>query len=133
MKNRFEGDLEVRVLLAVKGKAFLVLKPFYYQAKNGTWYKIPKDLRTDFASVPPVLRNIISRTGKYNYAAVLHDWLCEYKIVERKKADKLFLEAMKCLGVGWLKRRTMYAAVRVYSTYIDVKAYSIQLFKNKPW
>jgi len=116
MKARFEGKLRLDFLdEAVDGKWFMTVKPFIYIAESGMRYYITGGTRTDFASVPRIFRSLIARVGKYGKAAVLHDFLCETKFTSRKKADKLLLEAMKVLGVGWLKRRIMYLSVRTYS------------------
>lgn len=115
-KARFVGDL---VLIhrnePVNKKWFTTFMPFAYISKDGTYYNVPVGIDTDFASIPRVFRRIISRTGRHDKAAVLHDYLCEYKIVSRKKADMIFLEAMETLKVNWFKRKIMYKAVRTYS------------------
>jgi hypothetical protein len=116
MKVGFEGELILRYLdRPVDGKWFEVVKPFSYRSKAGYLYVVPDCIYTDFASIPRAFRWMIARVGKYGKPAVLHDWLCEFKIVPRKKADQILLEAMKVLGVSWWKRRTMYFGVRAYS------------------
>lgn len=74
---------------------------------------VPKGFTTDFASVPRIFWTLIPPDGKYSQAAVLHDYLYVQKITTRKKADKIFLEAMKVLKVPFWKRRVMYYAVRL--------------------
>jgi hypothetical protein len=116
--ERFLGDLHVKLRkYPVNGKWFQLIRDFYYYAEDGNIYTIPSGIDTDFASIPRGMRWLIPRVGDHGMAAVMHDWLCEYKIVNRKKADKLFLEAMKTSGVRWLKRRTMYFGVRTYSIF----------------
>ncbi len=101
-------------------------KPFCYVTDKGEIIRIPVGFKTDFASVPTAFSWLVSRTGIYNEATVVHDYLCyEANKVEddrlrkaaRKKADKLFLEAMKSLGVGTLKRGIMYRGVRTFSMF----------------
>jgi len=99
----------------VDKKWFKTYKSFTYISDSGDIYDVPENVDTDFASIPRFFRRAISRTGRHDKAAVLHDWLCEYKIVPRKQADKLFLEALKSLKVNVLKRRIMYTGVRSYS------------------
>ncbi len=116
MTARFEGELILKYLnKPVDGKWFVTYKLFDYVSEDFAMYRVPEGTYTDFASIPRGFRWLISRVGKYGRAAVLHDFLCEYKIVRRKRADQLFLEAMKLLGVGWFKRRSMYFGVRSYS------------------
>ncbi len=116
MKARFEGILNVDVLKKPVGKKYFIsTKVLIYITKNGRSYYIPIGVHTDFGTVPRGLRCLVPRVGDYNYACFFHDWLCEYKIVSRKKADKLFLEAMEVCGLGWLKRRVRYFGVRAYA------------------
>ena len=116
MSGRFIGDLILRFRkYPVDGKWFELERSFLYIAKDGTKYDIPIGINTDFATIPRGIRWLIPRVGNHGMAAVMHDWLCEKHIVSRKKADKLFLEAMTISGVGWLKRRVMYFGVRSYS------------------
>ncbi len=116
VKARFEGELILRYLdKPVDGKWFEVWESFAYTSESNRKFYIPRKTHTDFASVPRGFRWLISRVGRYGKAAVLHDHLCHRPWLTRKEADKIFLEAMKVLGVGWLKRRTMYMGVRTYS------------------
>ena len=57
---------------------------------------------------------IIPKSGKFNAAAVVHDYLYFSKLRTRQEADKIFLEAMECLDVPLWKRRVMYRAVRMF-------------------
>ena len=112
----FEGDLNVKLRKhPVDGKWFKLIDSFTYYSKAGQIWVIPSGINTDFASIPRGLRWLIPRVGDHGMAAVMHDWLCEFKILPRKEADKLFLEGMKTSGVNWWKRRTMYFGVRAYS------------------
>jgi hypothetical protein len=51
---------------------------------------VPAGYITNGASVPKVLRDIISPTGYLFRAAVVHDYLYYSKIVSRRKADNIF-------------------------------------------
>lgn len=121
MKARFEGILRLDFLdESVDGKWFETVFSFKYFTNEAYpllagFCIVPKGTKTDFASVPRGFRWLISRVGKYGKAAVLHDYLCGLEGFPRKEADQIFLEAMKALGVGWFKRRTMYFGVRSYS------------------
>lgn len=118
----FDGELILKFLdKPVNGKWFITVGPLYYKIFNEDRlvvkvYTVPSGVHTDFASIPRgPLRTIIPRVGLHGKAAVFHDYLCESGIVSRKLADKLFLMALKSCGVGFVKRRIMYAAVRAYS------------------
>jgi len=82
--------------------------------------RVEKGFKTDLASVPWPATLFIPKSGSPNQAAVLHDHLYFHLGDDpkgthrtRKACDRIFMEAMKVLGVPWWKRTTMYAAVRV--------------------
>ena len=85
--------------------------------------EIPSGFFTDFASIPRLFWNIFPPTGSYGKAAVVHDWLYQhqtvvrhqptsYRFVNRGEADRIFLEAMTVLSVGWWTRHIIYFGVR---------------------
>ena len=75
---------------------------------------VPTGFETDFASVPRFAwRFCPPIAGNHAEPAVLHDYLCENSN-NQPYADKMFLEAMKANGVGWIKRTVMFNAVRTY-------------------
>ena len=76
---------------------------------------VPKGFITDLASVPPPASMLIPKSGLYNQAAVLHDFLYNTQTRTRLASDRIFLEAMKVLGVNLFKRLIMYRAVRTFS------------------
>lgn len=81
-----------------------------------SYVTVPHWFLTDLASIPkfpPGLRTIFIRNGNHRIAAVIHDFLCRKKNFPRKLADQIFLEAMRLRGVGKLKSRLMYWAVRI--------------------
>ena len=78
---------------------------------------VPEGYVTDFASIPGFAQWMISPFGKHAEAAVVHDWLYTLgtpgKETERKLADRTFRRALHLVGVGFFRRWTMYAAVRM--------------------
>lgn len=121
--NNFLGDLLVGY---IDGKRWRVLETFTYrlcQADGVQFVHIGRGFITDFASMP---LNVIFRSpgGKWDKPAVVHDCLykagCvsvqgqeEPRIITRGEADAIFLEAMEVASVDWLRRRIIYAGVRV--------------------
>lgn len=75
---------------------------------------IPKGFTTDGASVPRLLWWLFPPHGRYMAAAVLHDYLLNAPKVPRAKADQVFLEAMRSMGVAHWRRLTMFMAVRFW-------------------
>lgn len=82
--------------------------------------EVPPGFKTDYASIPQIFQNIISPYKQLGKAAVIHDFL--YQMVREDKfdrtiADSIFLEAMKVLKVGLIKRYIVYLAVRFFGWY----------------
>ena len=78
--------------------------------------KIPKGYISDLASIPRLLWGIIGAPwGKYGYAAILHDYMCQYG--PKSKADFVFYEAMGVLGVPGWKRSMMFFGVRMFHLF----------------
>ncbi len=105
----FLNELKIK---PVKGDQWELLCSMSYVGAGGRVITVPAGFQMDLASIPRVFRPLFPVHGKHTRAAVVHDWLYAEKIGKRKEADQLFLSIMKELGVGWIKRRMMYAAVR---------------------
>ena len=102
---------------------------------------IPKGYLTDGASVPRILWSICPKWDKSHKAVILHDYLCEYRIVtingsptqiSREEADKIFLLALKDEGLSKLKYSLMYGAVRTQATitggrFVELNKVKLQL------
>ncbi len=80
---------------------------------------IPTGFLTDGLSIPSWAHAAVGpATGRAFLAGLLHDYLYSrastaHFNVTREVADRLFLEAMYNIGIGWAKRHTIHAAVRV--------------------
>lgn len=74
---------------------------------------VPRGFNTDLASIPIGVRNIISPIGRYDKAAVVHDWLYRVNGVTRKQADDVLLEAMKVSNVKGWQQKVIYWGVRI--------------------
>lgn len=113
---KFITDLDIR---DIDGTQWKVLAPLIYETESdvfgqggATQLCVPAGFITDFASIPRIFWRILPPSGKYNKAAVVHDYLYSTQIVHRDIADLIFYEAMGALGVPQWKRWTMYQAVR---------------------
>ena len=95
---------------------FELVGDYVYQIENYV-IKVPQGFITDYASIPRIFRPIVLPYGKHSGACVVHDYLyskgCDLNI-ERKKADKIFLEILKEEGVNPILARLMYIAVRCF-------------------
>jgi hypothetical protein len=100
------------------GKSFTLLEPLCYAGAIGT-ITVPAGYVTDCASVPRAIWSIIPPLGRYQYAAIIHDWLydthhADIHALSRAACDKLFLDIMQATDVGWRTRSVMYYAVRLF-------------------
>jgi hypothetical protein len=121
------------VLVGEQGDYWRLLEPLVYEGNTDRW-AVPAGFVTDFASVPALVTPLLPRTGRHNRAAVLHDYLyriavgkipscrlhlsveqCDRDLppwLSRYDADRIFLRAMKELGVAQWRARAMYVGVR---------------------
>ena len=77
-------------------------------------FTVEAGFETDLASIPQVFQSVIPVLGRHRQPAIAHDWCyCGKTDLSKKDADLMFLDAMKSVGVGWWRRRSMYLAVRV--------------------
>lgn len=82
---------------------------------NDDFFLVRTGFTTDFASVPKIVSWLVPRYGRFTKAAVLHDYLVEDPDglgISRCDADGLFRKTLKELGVGYVRRRLMWAGVR---------------------
>jgi hypothetical protein len=109
-----------RLLLADAGtvngsRIFMLECPFRYFSSFGV-ITVPGGFITDGASIPRCFWNILAPFGEYFEAAIIHDYLYSphNRRFTRAQADAIFKEAMFNVGIGWLKRETIYRAVRAF-------------------
>lgn len=93
---------------------WVVAEPFEYQYEPDEVVRVMPGFRTDLVSAPRIARPLIRTWGRYTKPAVAHDHDYRMRRVPRKVADRRFLAGMEALGVSWLMRRAMYAAVRSF-------------------
>ena len=120
MKGFFPNRLVVECLLKEESdfRYAVFYRNFAYYAKDASVIVVPVGFKTDFASIPWAFRQFIPKTGKYNEAAVVHDYLCylwKKGGYDRVRADDLFYEMMDVLGVKWHRRKFMWFGVRAYT------------------
>ena len=102
------------------GRNWVIRKDFGYAVgseDSGEVIDIPTGFVTDFASVPRPLWWLYPKWGKYGNAAVIHDYLYWDQKYNKKKADLIFLEAMKVLGVGKITSFILYKSVSWFGIF----------------
>ena len=124
----FQTELCLKV---IGHQAYEVTEPLVYD--NGLLIiQVNPKFDFDGASIPRGLWSIVGSpmTDGYQRAGCLHDALYASEYFDRQMCDDLFLEAMESEGVGYMKRYSMYYAVRAFGwkvwkqhTKEDVNAY----------
>ena len=114
MRSEFITELNATKIGVYQGRGLWQLNEplVYVSAILDESISAPAKFVTDFASVPRIPGIWWIAGGLADEAAALHDWLYNQKLVDRKIADQIFLEAMKASGVSWWRRGLMYSAVR---------------------
>lgn len=96
------------------GLPFILVRPLiYYSDILQRVITVPVDFSTDLASIPMGLWNILPRSGRYDRAAVIHDFLYQFNGCTRAEADAVLDEAMAVLKVGGFRKMLIYHGVRV--------------------
>lgn len=128
----------------IDGDNFCILENFQYdvgEEGSGETVKVPEGFITDLASVPRGLWNLFPKSGKYNKAAVVHDFLYrmrgrnplfkaptniwQYRIYRKGDVDGIFREAMGVLGVNMVTRGVMWSMVRAFGRFPDMPRISM--------
>ena len=99
----------------IKEDVFILLEDVTVEAL-GYRIRVKKSFDFDGASIPQSLWSVYGNplTGKYRIAALVHDVLYASQVLEKSICDSIFLELMKTHGVGYVKRYSMYNAVKVF-------------------
>lgn len=98
-------------------RVVVLLKP---EALHSSWgpscpddfILVPAGFRTDFASVPRLLRGALDTANQVSPAALVHDWLYTCQLLPRDQADEVFRVALIANGVPAWKARVYWLGVR---------------------
>lgn len=116
MTPRFHDPLDLR---AYRSDRWKLLLPYRYTTLvfgKPVDIEVRKGFITDLASIPRLFQSLIPQNHRHRGPAVIHDWLYHTAAdhcYTRLQCDLVFLEAMKTAGVHFIRRQTMFAAVRV--------------------
>jgi hypothetical protein len=116
-------------------------QPSGEQAKTLKGIEVPVGFVTDFASIPRAFYSLLSPTGQYTWAAVIHDYLYWVQDRPREQADLVLKHAMEDCKVDAVTIMTVYAGVRAGGSFAwdsNVKAKAggekriLKLFPDSP-
>lgn len=94
---------------------------------------IPKGFRTDLATIPWFAQPLVGfmRIGRFDRAAVVHDWLYAVQWLPRHVCDAVLYEAMRADHVSWMVAGQIWVGVRIggwWAWYHDGK--HVKHFRN---
>lgn len=95
-------------------RRWALVSPLRYEVAPGKILEVPEGFYTDFASIPRFFYISTPPIGKYDAAAIVHDFLYFAQALTRESSDRVFLQAMADSGVSWYTRYKMFLAVRLF-------------------
>lgn len=97
------------------GYPFTLISPLSYRSALLGPTHVPKGFKTDLASIPWFAQPLFHflRVGRYDRAAVVHDWLYATQYQRKAVCDRVLLEAMLADGVGFWPAHLIYWGVRL--------------------
>lgn len=149
----FDSDLSIKEAGVT---TWQLTAPLTWTGRQNDTFTVPAGFTTDFATSPRFLHWLVLPYGAYTRAAVLHDWLLvelakwkeqtdvgpgglsitEWKSLmppaNSRDTDGIFRAAMRDLGVPWVKRWMMWAAVRAAACFNPRRAYGRDFAKDAP-
>lgn len=113
----FKNKLKIE---AVRGEDFYILTSrFSYITNLGDIIIVPKNFKTNFASIPPILAFYCSSDHwTIRPGSVIHDYLYSAESAHlgftRKQADSVLLESMLGLGMRTTQAFVIYFTLRLF-------------------
>ena len=106
------NELKVNI---IKEDVFILLEDVVVESL-GYRLTVKKGFDFDAASIPKWLWSIYGSplNGNYVVASLIHDGLYASQKVSKSVSDKIFLDVMKQSNVGYIKRTSMYLAVKMF-------------------
>lgn len=112
------GRFRTKLKVESGGKYWILLQPLIFESERHGLITVPMGFKTDFASVPriPVVYSMFGNTS--HNAAVIHDWLYSGNVkISRKRADEVFIDAMRSKKQSKWRRIPMFWAVRLFAKF----------------
>jgi len=96
--------------LIPSGIRYQLTSPLIWKAKTYS-IEVPLCFITDLATVPNMIGSYFYNNEAISKAAVLHDYLYATGIFSKPEADRIFVNAMKFLGVNVVVRNVIFSAL----------------------
>lgn len=109
--GEFKGTVQAEWL--PDGRKMRLVTDFSYLDPSGVEWRAPKGAIVDGASIPRVFWLYIGGPfeGQYRNASVVHDVACEQKSQRWKAVHRMFYDASRLGGVGYVHALVMYGAI----------------------
>jgi Protein of unknown function (DUF1353) len=106
------------------GRTMSLLREFVYIDQTKMNWKSPQGSVVDGASIPRILWSMVGGPyeGKYRNASIVHDTECVAKTHKWQAVHRMFYNASRAGGVGWIKANLMYAGVYYFGPHWVVAA-----------
>ncbi|WP_421850829.1 DUF1353 domain-containing protein [Oricola sp.] len=117
MASQFVGEVHVRwVGNSGPDRDMQLTDPFGYVDPEGKTWSVPAGTVVNGASIPQFFWTSFGPpfVGDYRRASVVHDHYCVTKTETAKATHRMFHDACRTGGVGALKAKLMYNAVRTF-------------------
>lgn len=113
LKPQFLSSLQVEQIDEDNWRLTAPLR--FYSARLDRLIEVPRGFVTDFASVPRFPFIYWFTAGKFQAAAVIHDWFyrTDTEDITRAAADAVLAEAMEALGYWKVRQWFVWAGVRI--------------------
>ena len=118
MKSKWADCTAPLVCLPLYGETTSRLMEDWRVVVRGHEFAVPRDTRTDGASIPRFLWRVCGcpHEAPRVYAALLHDWL--YAVgaqlgISRKEADECYYALLRHFGIGAFRAGVEFHALRI--------------------
>jgi len=108
-----------------------IAPPYFYNVDDGSKWFLPQRFDTDGGSVPSFLHWLVDPL-EYPWAFLYHDAACQLRTrclwvqapdstvqvkvtFKRSQADTALFDWLTCLHTAWIRRQTIYYAVRAWA------------------
>lgn len=123
--GKFEGRIVIEQL--DDGQTFVVREPLAFIDPLGVKWPVPQGAKTNCASVPQFAWTVFPPCrDRHLKASVVHDHFCVTRDRPWQAVHRMFYDALRAAGVGWLKAQTMYAAVYQFGPRWDLAGAKIR-------
>lgn len=104
----------------INDNEYRVIRKYRAVLPNNDMIEVKAGFVYDGASIPRLFWSLIGSpfTGTHTRAAFIHDALYAAESYDRKICDWIFLQILQKHGCSWIKRNTLWLAVRIFGGFV---------------